>query len=82
MEIYTDEAIGEDFDGGSLGSDGPILPPSMEMEPKEGFTLMEWRRYAFEFHFVSLIGERSGQWLSAAVTRDDLISERSDGLMI
>ena len=54
----------------------------MEMEPKEGFTLMEWRRYAFEFHFVSLIGERSGQWLSAAVTRDDLISERSDGLMI
>ena len=82
MEIYIDEAIGEDFDGGFPGSDGPILPPSMEMEPKEGFTLMEWRRYAFEFHFVSLIGERSGQWLSVAVTRDDLISERSDGLMI
>ena len=54
-EIYADEAIGEDFDGGFPGSDGPILPPPTEMEPEEGFALREWRRYAFQFHFVSLI---------------------------
>lgn len=54
-EIYANEVISEDFDGGFLGLDGPILPPPMEMEPEEGFALREWRRYAFEFHFVSLI---------------------------
>ncbi|XP_050250741.1 clathrin light chain 2-like [Quercus robur] len=43
-EIYADEAIGEDFDGGFPGSDGPILPPPTEMEPEEGFALREWRR--------------------------------------
>lgn len=52
-EIYAEEANGEGFDGGFPGSDGPILPPPMEMEPEEGFALREWRRYGFEFHFVS-----------------------------
>nr|POF21976.1 hypothetical protein CFP56_70183 [Quercus suber] len=43
-EIYADEAISEDFDGGFPGSDCSISPPPMEMEPEEVFTLREWRR--------------------------------------
>jgi hypothetical protein len=54
-EIYAEEANGEGFDGGFPGSDGPILPPPMEMEPEEGFALREWRRYGFEFHLFLLV---------------------------
>lgn len=32
------------FDEGFVQSDGPVLPPPMEMEPEEGFALREWRR--------------------------------------
>ena len=43
-EIYADEVIGEDFNGGFPRSDGSISPPPMEMELEEGFALREWRR--------------------------------------
>ncbi|XP_044461086.1 clathrin light chain 1-like [Mangifera indica] len=33
-----------DSDDAVCASDGPILPPPMEMEPEEGFALREWRR--------------------------------------
>ncbi|GMP72494.1 hypothetical protein CsSME_00030513 [Camellia sinensis var. sinensis] len=35
--------IGEDADG-IFSSDGPVLPPSTEMQPDEGSALREWRR--------------------------------------
>ncbi|KAF3954745.1 hypothetical protein CMV_019954 [Castanea mollissima] len=43
-EIYADEAIDEDVDGGFLGSDSLISPSLMEMELEEGFALREGRR--------------------------------------
>ncbi|XP_077238719.1 clathrin light chain 2-like [Tasmannia lanceolata] len=41
---FSGESNGKAFDGGFVASDGPILPPPMEMEPEEGFILREWRR--------------------------------------
>ena len=36
---------GGDGDGdGVFVSDGPVLPPPIEMEPEEGYALREWRR--------------------------------------
>ncbi|GKV02212.1 hypothetical protein SLEP1_g14671 [Rubroshorea leprosula] len=35
---------GKDLGGDFGGSDGPILPPSSQMESNEGFALREWRR--------------------------------------
>lgn len=41
--IYA-ESNGKGFDGEFSASDGPILPPPVDMEPEEGVALREWRR--------------------------------------
>lgn len=41
---FLPEQNGKDLDGNIGASNGPILPPPMDMEPEEGFALREWRR--------------------------------------
>ncbi|KAF8402672.1 hypothetical protein HHK36_010761 [Tetracentron sinense] len=41
---FSPESNGMTLDEGFVVSDGPILPPPMEMQPEEGFALREWRR--------------------------------------
>lgn len=41
---FSPEQNGKDFSGDLGASNGPILPPPMDMEPDEGFALREWRR--------------------------------------
>ncbi|GMP23374.1 hypothetical protein CsSME_00001003 [Camellia sinensis var. sinensis] len=43
FSTFSPEANGKAFDGGSVASNGPILPPPAEMEPEEGYALREWR---------------------------------------
>ncbi|XP_023743475.1 clathrin light chain 2 [Lactuca sativa] len=38
------DGLTEELTGGAAASDGPILPPPMEMQLEEGFALREWRR--------------------------------------
>ena len=41
---FSPEQNGEGPDADFAASDGPILPPPVDMEPEEGFALREWRR--------------------------------------
>lgn len=41
---FSPERSDRDFTGDIHASNGPILPPPVEMEPEEGFALREWRR--------------------------------------
>ncbi|KAL2334277.1 hypothetical protein Fmac_015490 [Flemingia macrophylla] len=44
VENRNDNGNGYDADEGVFVSDGPVLSPSTEMEPEEGYALREWHR--------------------------------------
>ena len=41
---FDENNISIGIDDGVFSFDGPMLPPSIEMEPEEGFALREWRQ--------------------------------------
>ncbi|XP_054784297.1 clathrin light chain 2-like [Prosopis cineraria] len=41
---FSPEHDGRGLDGDFGASDGPVLPPPVDLEPEEGFALREWRR--------------------------------------
>lgn len=41
---FSPEHNGKGLDEDFGASDGPVVPPPMDMEPEEGFALREWRR--------------------------------------
>jgi hypothetical protein len=43
-DVHVENGVNENGYDGVFASDGPILPPPIEMEPEEGFALREWRR--------------------------------------
>ena len=44
LSSFSPEQNGESVDEGFGGSNGPILPPPVDVQPEEGFALREWRR--------------------------------------
>ncbi|KAF8396927.1 hypothetical protein HHK36_018562 [Tetracentron sinense] len=78
---FSPESNGKAFDEGFVSSDGPILPPPMEMQPEEGFVLREWRRFVFLYSLFacSFVSEQNAIRLEEKEKREkELLNEIID----